>query len=356
MNPLKLFRRRTPETRAASQTGFTAQVLEARGDFIAGRQGLSELTATVQGAVSLWEGGLSQAAVTGTDLLDARTLAIMARSLALRGEAVFLIRDRLVPCSDWDLRTADGRPTAYQCTVAEAGGGRTVTALAGEVLHVTIGTDAVTPWAGSPPLRRAQITAGLLHALEAALSEVYTQAPLGSLVAPYPETPEVSRDELARSFRGKRGRVLLRESTAVAAGGGPAPAQDWRPESLSPDLQRAMTGESLDGARNAILHAFGVLPALLDPKATGNGVREGQRHLATWVLTPIAELVALEASEKLDAGVTLDCMRPLQAYDQGARARGFTAVVEAMAKAREAGLSDEAVAAAAKFAGVPSEE
>ena len=350
-----LFRRRAPETRA-SGTGFTAQVLEARGDFIAGRRGLSELTATVQGAVSLWEGGRSQAAVTGTDLLDARTLAIMARSLALRGEFVALIRDRLVPASDWDVRTSDGRPTAYNLTISEAGGGRGATALAAEVVHVTIGTDAVTPWAGSPPLRRAQLTAALLHALEAALSEVYEQSPLGSLVTPYPETPEVSRDELARSFRGKRGRVLLRESTTVAAGGGPAPQSDWRPESLSPDLQRAMTGESLDGARHSILHAFGVLPAMLDPKATGNGVREGQRHLATWTLAPIAELVALEASEKLDASVTLDVATPLQAFDSGGRARAMKGAVDALAAAKEAGLSDEAVAAAAKFAGVPSGE
>lgn len=350
-----LFRRRAPETRA-SGTGFTAQVLEARGDFIAGRRGLSELTATVQGAVSLWEGGLSQAAVTGSDLLDARTLAIMARSLALRGEFVALIRDRLVPAVDWTLTTQDGVPVAYKLTISEAGGGRTVTALAGEVLHVTVGTDPATPWAGSSPLHRSHLTAGLLHAIEAALAETYENAPLGSLVAPYPETPEVSRDELARSFRGKRGRVLLRESTSVAAAGGPAPASDWRPESLSPDLQRAMTAESLDGARAAILHAYGVLPSLLDPKAAGNGVREGQRHLATWTLAPIAELIAQEATAKLDGDVSLDVLTPLQAFDAGGRARAFKGVVEAMQAGSEAGLTAEQIAAAARFAGTPGGE
>jgi phage portal protein BeeE len=349
-----LFRRKAPETRA-SATGFTAQVMEARESYLAGRRGLAELTGVVQGCVSLWEGGLSQADVTGAEVLDGRSLAIAARSLALRGEFVALIRDRLVPASDWDVTTRDGVPTAYRLTIAEAGGGRSVTALAGEVLHVTIGADAVTPWAGHPPLRRAQLTAGLLHAVESALQETYENAPLGSMVAPYPETPETNRDELARSFRGKRGRVLLRESTAVTAAGGPAPQSDWRPESLSPDLQRAMTAEHLEQARAAILHTFGVLPALLDPKATGNGVREAQRHLAQWTLAPIAALIAQEATAKLGADVSIDVMRPLQAYDAGQRARAMQGVVEALNAAKENGLTDEQVSAAAKFAGIPSE-
>jgi hypothetical protein len=35
-------------------------------------------------------------------------------------------------------------------------------------------------------LRRARLTAGLLQTLESALSEVYTNAPLGSSVIPFP--------------------------------------------------------------------------------------------------------------------------------------------------------------------------
>ncbi len=54
------------------------------------------------------------AGVTGTDLLDRRTLALIGRSLALRGEAVFKITESgLVPASDWDTATRDGRPVAY---------------------------------------------------------------------------------------------------------------------------------------------------------------------------------------------------------------------------------------------------
>ena len=355
MNPLKLFRRRTPETRA-SGTGFTAEVIAARDSYVAGRSGLAELTATAQGCVSLWEGGLSQADVTGTDLLTPQALAIAARGLALRGEAVFLIRDRLLPAVDWDVSTTDGVPRAYRLSLPDTGGGRTLTALAGEVLHLRVGTDPATPWAGQAPLRRASLTAGLLHAVETALQEVYQTAPLGSQVVPFPESPDTDREKLARSFRGQRGRVLLRESVTTTAAGGPTPQTDWKPSDLSPDLSRAMTAETQEAARAAVCHAFGVLPAMLDGKTTGTTVREAQRHLATWTLQPVAALFAAEATDKLGAAVTLDTLTPLQAYDAGGRARAMKGAVDAMAAAKEAGLSDEAVAAAARFAGVPSGE
>ena len=63
------------------------------------------------------------------------TLAMMARALALRGEAVFLIRDRLVPVTDWDVKTMHGEPRAYRVSVSEIGGGSSQTVLAGEVDH-----------------------------------------------------------------------------------------------------------------------------------------------------------------------------------------------------------------------------
>jgi len=347
----RLFRR---ETRAASAGGFTAEVIAARDSYITGRRGIGELTAAVQGCVGYWENGLALADVQGSSLLRPETLALTARALAIRGEAVFLIRDdRLIPAYDWTLTTRDGEPVAYQLSISDSGGGRSVTALAGEVLHVVIGSDPATPWAGTSPLRRAHVTAELLHAVEAALGEVFQDAPLGSQVVPYPESPDVNRETLARSFKGKRGGVLLRESTAVTAAGGPAPQADWRPSDLSPDLSRTMGVETLSAARNAICHAYGVLPSVMEPAAAGPAVREAQRHLAQWTLAPVARRVEAEAADKLGASLTIDVMQPLQAFDAGGRARAAKGMVDALATAREAGLSDEAVAAVAKFAGTP---
>lgn len=340
------FFRRSPVEQRSAMSGFTAELMAARESYISGRRGIAELTATAQSCVSLWEGAFALADVSGTDLLDRRSLALLARSLALRGEAVFLIRDRLVPCSDWDLSTRNGVPKAYRLSVSEAGGGTTQTALAGEVLHLRIGSDPAAPWLGSAPLRRASLTAGLLNALESALAEVYENAPLGSQIVPYPEGAETDMTTLGRSFRGQRGRVLLRESVNVSAAGGPAPAVDWKPADVTPDIERSMSVESLAAARDAISGTFGVLPGLFNASTTGPLVREAQRHLAQWTLQPIAMLLAEEASEKLGSPVDIDVMGPTQAFDAGGSARALATIVQAYAQAKEAGLAPGVVDAA----------
>ncbi|WP_396645769.1 phage portal protein [Mesorhizobium sp. IMUNJ 23232] len=341
-----LFGKRYRAEKRSSASGFTAEIVAARESYISGRRGVAELTATAQGCVSLWEGAFALADVSGTDLLDRRTLALLARSVALRGEALFLIRDTLVSCSDWDLSTRNGVPRAYRISISEAGGGTTETVLAAEVLHLRIGSDPAAPWLGTAPLRRASLTAGLLQAVESALGEVFENSPLGSQVVPMPEQPEQDSTALGRSFRGQRGRVLLRESVAVSAAGGPAPAADWRPASLSPDLERAMTAETLSAAREAVCGAFGVLPALFASSTTGPLVREAQRHLAGWALQPIAMLLAEEASQKLGSEVMIDLMRPVQAFDAGGRARALATIVDALARAKEGGLTSGDVNAA----------
>lgn len=331
------------EVRSAA-SGFTAEIMQAREAYIAGRRGIAELTATAQGCVSLWENGFALAAVKGVPALDRRTMALVGRSLALRGESVFLIKgDRLVPCADWDLRTRDGRPTAYRVSISEAGGGTTQTALAGEILHIRIGCDPSAPYYGTAPLKRASLTAGMLNAVESALSEVYELAPIGSQVVPMPEQQEEDSTALGRSFRGQRGRVLLRESVTVSAAGGPAPAVDWKPASLSPDLEAVVPGPMISAARDAVCGVFGVLPALFNGGTTGPMTREAQRHLATWTLQPIAELISEEARAKLGMPVEIDVLTPLQAFDQGGSARAVATLVQAAAQAKESGLDPAAL-------------
>ena len=331
------------ETRSASGTGYTSQIMAAREAYVAGRLGLGDLTATVQTCVSLWESGLALADISGTDLLRRHDMAVAARALALRGDAVFLIRDRLIPIIDWDLSTRDGIPRAYRLSVPEIGGGRSQTVLAAEVLHFRLAPDPGAPWAGQAPLRRAQLTASLLNTLESALSEVYENAPLGSQVVPFPESQDVNLETLGHGFRARRGRVMLRESVNVTAAGGPSPVQDWKPQQVTPSLEGSMAVESLDRARAAIMSVYGVLPAMFASNAQGPLVREAQRHLAQWVLQPIAQVMAEEASDKLASTVAIDIVRPAQAFDAGGRARAFGAMVQAMAAAKDAGLDPQTV-------------
>jgi hypothetical protein len=330
----------------SSMSGYTAALMSARESYISGRSGIAELTATAESCISLWESGFAIAKVDGTRFLTRSTMGMIARSLALRGEAVFLVRgDGLIPCSNWDIRTRDGRPTAYRLSISEAGGGTQTTALAAEVLHVRIGTDAGAPWAGQAPLRRASLTAGWLQAIETSLAEVFELAPLGSSIVPMPEQPETDSTALARSFRGQRGRILLRESTVVSAAGGPAPATDWKPASLSPDIEGAMPAQMLAAARDSVCGVFGVLPGLFNSATTGPMVRECQRHLCQWTLQPLCELLSEECTEKLGATVEIDCMTPTQSFDQGASARSVATLVGAMVQAKEAGLDPAVVSA-----------
>ena len=338
-------KRAEPETeKRSSGAGYTAAIMAARESYISGASGVAELTATVQSCITLWEGALSLADVQGTDLLTRRTMALFARSLALRGEAVFLIRDTgLVPCSDWELSTRDGLPRAYRLSISEAGGGTTETALAAEVLHVRLGADPVAPWAGQAPLRRSALTAGMLQEVETTLREVYQNSPIASQIVPFPEATGTDLDAMGRDFSGKKGRVLMRESVQVSAAGGAAPSQDWKPQDVTPDLGKAMPREMLEAARGSVMGCFGVLPALFDKATTGPLVREAQRHLAGWMLQPVAALLAEEASDKLGSEVVIDVMRPVQAYDVGGRARALSTMIEGLARAKELGLSPDEV-------------
>lgn len=341
MGLLDIFRRKAPEpeTRAAAM-GYTADLIAARHEWLSGASGVAELTATVQSSVSLWEGAMTLADVEGTALLTRRTLALFARHMALRGEAVFLIRGgNLFPATDWEVSTRNGRPRAYRVTVSEIGGGTSETVLAAEVIHVVTGSNAAAPWAGTSPLTRSNLSAKLLQEVEEALAEVYRDAPIGSQIVPFPEAAAEDFDKLSRGFRGKRGGVLMRESVHVAAAGGPVPGgQDWKAQSVTPDIQGAMPMEALKASRAAILTAFGVLPSWFEGNATGPVVRENQRQLAQWTLQPLAALLAEEASEKLGADVAIDVMRPLQAFDAGGRARALSAIVQTLALAKETGV------------------
>ncbi|WP_232897383.1 phage portal protein [Pontibaca salina] len=343
-------RKTAPVETRSSGAGYTAEIMAARDSFISGRRGVAELTATVQSCISLWEGGFAMADVDGTDLLTRQTMAMIARSVALNGESVLLAtEDGLVPAVDWDVTTRNGKPRAYRLTIADAGGGRSQTALAPEVLHLRIGTDAVTPWIGTAPLRRSSLTGGMLHAVETALAETFENAPLGSLIAHLPDTGADDMASMRGAFRGRRGSTLVVEGVAQATAAGMNPTIGQKPDQLSPDLSKSMTAETLAAARDGITMAYGVLPSYFNRAATGPAIREAQRQLAVWTLQPIAQLLADEATAKLGAAVTIDTTRPLQAYDAGGRARALSTIIKAMAEAKEADIPTADVSGAMKL-------
>ena len=344
------FRRPKPEQRSVDASGsYTMLAMMARAEAITDAG--ADLSGVVAGCVNLWANGLSMA-TTESELLTPEVLASMGRQLATEGNSVWYIGPQgLVPVSDYDLTTTDARPRAYRLSVPEIHGGASITALAGEVLHIRIGADARSPWQGIAPLRRAQISAGLLNATEVALAEVFRDAPIGSKVLGMPEASAGANSKLAHSFKGKHGRVLVRDSSTVYAGSQGAP-DDWRPADLTPNLRDSMALESLKSAREAVLHVYGVLPALMNDQSAGPVIREAQRHLATWTLAPMAKLIAHEVKAKTGEAVALDVFTGLGAYDAGGAARAMATIIDALATAKAGGVSPAEVLQAGQIAGV----
>lgn len=344
------FRRDKPETRSApGDSSYTMLAMLARAEAITDAG--ADLSGVVAGCASLWANGLSMAE-TESDLLTPEVLASMGRQLAAEGNSVWLITPQgLVPVSDYSLTTLDSRPRAYRVTIPGILGGEQQMALAGEIIHIRIGADVRAPWQGVAPLRRAQISAGLLNATEVALAETFRDAPIGSKMLAMPEASETAVSQLANSIRGKRGRILVRQSSTVYAGSQAAP-DDWRPADLTPNLRDSMAVESLRTARDAVLHAYGVLPALMNDQAAGPVIREAQRHLATWTLQPIAKLIAHEVKAKTGDVIRLDVPAGLHAFDVGGAARAMSTIISALAEAKTAEIPPDQIATVAKIAGV----
>src|SRR3546814_11608049 len=63
----------------------------------------------------------------------------------------------------------------------------------------------------------------------------------------------------------------------------------------------------------------------------------------------MAALLGEEAREKLGGEVTIDTMRPMQAFDAGGRARAMATIVVAMPRAKAAGLAPGALGAALRL-------
>lgn len=343
------FKRSKPEQRSVGSDSYTVLAMLARSEAITDAG--ADLSGVVAGCATLWANGLSMAE-TDSELLTPEVLASIGRQLATEGNSVWHITPMgLVPVSEYDLTTLDGKARAYRLSIPEIHGSTSITALAAEVLHIRIGADARAPWQGVAPLRRAQISAGLLSATEVALAETFRDAPVGSKVLGMPEASSGANSKLAASFKGKHGRVLVRDSSTVYAGSQGAP-DDWRPADLTPNLRDSMAVESLKTARDAVLHVYGVLPALLNEQSAGPVIREAQRHLATWTLQPIAKLVAREVRVKTGESVRLDVPAGLHAFDVGGAARAMSTIIDALAAAKAAGIAPEQVESAAKIAGV----
>ena len=288
--------------------------------------------AALEIALGLWGRAFASATVTPPSIAGAVTpsvLEMIGRELIRVGEAVFLIevadgRLMLQPSKTWDLQGGPD-PASWTYAITLAGPSTTTTTRnvsERRVIHPRYAVDPDRPWRGVGPLTRAKTTATLAANVETRLSEETGQS-AGSVMA----VPDgKSKGALQTDLRSIKGLLALVESTASGWGDGEqgAPKRDLVQNRIGANPPAVLATLRSDAALS-VLAMCGVPTTLLE-RADGTALRESWRQFLHASVTPVADIVAAELSDKLavDVGLSFDRMF---ASDLSGRARAFQSMV-----------------------------
>ena len=95
-----------------------------------------------------------------------------------------------------------------------------------------------------------------------------------------------------------------------------------------------------DQLSNSVLAAYGIPPALLDVRPSGNSAREAARRFYAGTIMPIVTAMQREIEYKLAPGVILD-VPAADMIDEDVRSRAIARRAEAAMKLKELGLTNE---------------
>ena len=288
-----------------------------------------EQTAAVEYVVGLVSRGLTLAETRPViPALGPSTLALAARRVMLRGNAVFAIHQprgapmSLIPVTTWDIVAGTWDPSTwiYLLEIASPLGDfeQRIVPAAG-VVHLRIGETAY-PWQGVSPLVSAGLTASQLARIEKRLQEDATTSVAWLLPVPDAISAEQTT-KLRANIANAAGAVVTAETTAAGHGQGPnaAPKRDLEAKRVGPEPP-ASAIQLRDSSALAVISAMGVSPALYSGE--GGALREAYRQFLTSEVDPIATKFAEEFSAKLEIPVKFS-FRKLAAADIAARARAF---------------------------------
>ena len=313
-------------------------------------------------AAGLYARAFAGATVEGSDMVKAavgpRVRALIGRDLIRRGASLHLLSIQggavmLTPCGSWDVRGGPDRASwFFRCDTFGPSGNLTHFVPGASVVHCLFGHDAARPWHGVSPLGFSRQTAALAANLELRLSEE-ASASVGSFL-PLPQASDTPDDDdttadpqamLRADIRSGRGRHLIVETAAAAFGEGrqAAPKNDWRVERFGANPPATLATLRSDAAVS-VLAACGVPPDLAF-QGTAQGAREAFRRFVLNSVQPLAELVAAELAEKLDApGLRFDFDATF-AHDLAGRAMSYQRMTASgMASDKAAALSGLTIA------------
>lgn len=195
------------------------------------------------------------------------------------------------------------------------------------MLHVRYGAEAETPWAGSSPLRLAGVSAELLGLVEGVWRSDLAGTFGYLLPLPRSGADDPTVDTLRDAISGARGGLVTTETTQGGWGAGriDAPPAEYKPRRFGSDPPSELR-EIRGAAVPAILAAAGV-PVELLRSSDRAGQRESFRRFSLTTLQPLGNLIAAEASAKLERPVTVSFER-LRGADVQGIGRALKALVD----------------------------
>ena len=302
---------------------------EAGGDYSAAILALAEAeangtsadvtrTAAVEAAAGLLSRAFASAEVEGpgrvAETVNPGVLAQIGRDLVRNGESLHVIRMsggglRLLPAASWHWE-GDHDPDNWRCRVTAYGPSTstTWTLPASSVVFARWGGFPGSPYLGTSPIGWASTTARLGAEAERSLADE-ASGPLANLLAVPGDGGDDEEGDpllpLKANITKARGKALLVETTAAGHGEGraAAPARDWVPSRLGPTPPAAVVEVARDAFART-LAACGCSPALFDD-SDGTSKREGLRQWHLGTVRPLARMIEVELSEKLETRIRL---------------------------------------------------
>ena len=328
----------TRETRSASggYTEIISRLIEAQA---AGTTQTASATAAMEAAAGSLSRAFSAATVDAPEELaraiSPRCLGQIGRDLMRVGESLHVIRYSggrlmLIPSSTWYWE-GDADPATWLCTATAYGpsGSSTWRVPMSSVVFVAWGSPTARPYHGLSPTTWAADT-GRLHAnAERSLADE-AGGPIAQLLPVPQDGGDGNGDDdvlagLKADITKGRGVAIMVETTQGGWDQGrvAAPTQDWKQQRLGPMPPDAMVKLS-DAAFSRVLAACGCSPALWDD-SDGTSKREALRQWHLGTVQPLARLLEVELSEKLDAPIRLNF--DLYNVDLAGRAQAFQRLV-----------------------------
>ncbi|MDE0002706.1 MAG: phage portal protein [Rhodospirillaceae bacterium] len=292
-------------TAAAVGTGARPETLAAL-EIAAGYVGRSFASAAVE------EGSARR-------LLSRKALALIGRTLILKGELLFVAEDAvLIPAASFDIR-GDAKAWSYRADFAGPSRQTSRFLPADSVLHFRVNASVAEPWRGRPAHSLASETAATAaNAEKSARAEA--AVPVSRFV---PRTKDRLQPDQQQQMQDNYMAQLARGGFFLIPPDGEG---NPRTELVHPDLTDGHI-ELRRSSALALIEAAGVPAALVDPRAEANGQREAFRRFVHSTIEPMARCVEEEFSDKTGLTCRLD-FSSLYAADLAGRGRALKQMVD----------------------------